>query len=226
MKRFSWIAILAVGVALAGCARTSAPAPDDLLQSNRPASAFPPLALAEAEQRLSMASGIRVEAVQVNVPEKLLVSEANGYYPRGDIVWRGDPPGDRHMQVKAIFETAAAQGTQGLDIGQPVYVQIDVTRFHSVSEKTRYTVGGVHSIRFDLSVWSATTGERIGGPHRVKADLKAFGGQKALEAERQGLTQKSRITDHLSEVIAANLGGTVPPDAPVVAQGPDAPSGI
>ena len=39
----------------------------------------------------------------------------------------------------------------------------------------------------------------------VKADLDAFGGQQALQAEARGLTQKVRITNHLAEVIRQEL---------------------
>ncbi|MGR3344325.1 MAG: DUF6778 family protein, partial [Paracoccaceae bacterium] len=38
------------------------------------------------------------------VPETLRVSERNSYKPIADIVWCEDPFGDRHDQVKAIFE--------------------------------------------------------------------------------------------------------------------------
>jgi hypothetical protein len=37
------------------------------------------------------------------------------------------------------------------------------------------------------------------------ADLDAFGGQQAINAEARGQTQKVRITDHLAEVIRQEL---------------------
>ena len=46
--------------------------------------------------------------VRVIVPETLKVSEANTYKPRADIVWRGDPYGNRYEQVAAIMRAAAA----------------------------------------------------------------------------------------------------------------------
>ena len=42
-------------------------------------------------------------------------------------------------------------------------------------------------------------------PRSVKADLKGFGGQRAINAEQQGQTQKVRITDHLAQVIQDEL---------------------
>lgn len=45
----------------------------------------------------------------------------------------------------------------------------------------------------------------LGEPMFIKADLEAFGGQKAIRAEAQGLTQKVRITSHLAHVIQTQL---------------------
>ena len=47
---------------------------------------------------------VRIDSFTVSVPKSLKVNERNTYYPIGDIVWRGDPMGDRHAQVKAMFE--------------------------------------------------------------------------------------------------------------------------
>ncbi|MFK7744053.1 MAG: DUF6778 family protein [Roseobacter sp.] len=146
-----------------------------------------------------------VQAVNVIVPADLLVSEANRYYPSGDIVWREDPPGNRHEQVKAIFETAMAQGTADVQGEVPVVIDVQVMRFHALTEKTRYTIGGVHSIRFGLSIRSAETGLLLEERRVIQADLIGYGGQRALTAERQGLTQKVRITSHLSSVIKTEL---------------------
>jgi len=84
-------------------------------------------------------------------------------------------------------------------------IDIVVERFHSLTEKARYTVGGVHSIRFRMIVRDATTGKALSEPRVVRADLDAFGGQQALNAQARGLTQKVRITNHLAEVIRQEL---------------------
>ena len=47
-----------------------------------------------------------IAAFDVLAPRTLEVSEANLYYPIADIVWRGDPFGDRYEQIEAIFDAA------------------------------------------------------------------------------------------------------------------------
>ena len=97
-------------------------------------------------------------------------------------------------------------GVRGLEGGQtPVLLDIEVTRFHALTEKARYTVGGVHAVQFLMLLRDPETGEALGEPKFIKADLKAFGGTAAVRAERQGLTQKVRITNHLIEVIRLEL---------------------
>jgi hypothetical protein len=147
----------------------------------------------------------RVTDITVRVPRDLTVSEANRYYPSSDIVWREDPLGDRHSQVQAIFEDAMARGTQDMNGIVPVALDVEVMRFHALTEKTRYTVGGVHSIMFELTLRNADTGLALGAPRVVEADLVGFGGQRAIEAESKGHTQKVRITGHLANVIRVEL---------------------
>lgn len=151
------------------------------------------------------ASALRVGRVDVIVPRDLSVSEANLYYPRADIVWRGDLPGDRHAQVQTIFEEAARRGVTGLDGPTEVALEIKVRRFHSVSEKARYSVGGVHNIVFDLTLRRAATGAPLAAPREVVISLPALGGNKAIEADRAGQTQKVRISEHLQAVIRQEL---------------------
>ncbi|UWR20930.1 DUF6778 family protein [Sulfitobacter sp. S190] len=148
---------------------------------------------------------INVSQVKVTVPRSLRVSEANRYYPTGDIVWREDPIGDRHAQVAQIFHDALRAGTAQFDGDIPVILDIRVERFHALTEKARYTVGGVHSIRFAMVMRDAKTGQALSEPHVVQADLDAFGGQQAITAEARGLTQKVRISQHLGEVIRQEL---------------------
>lgn len=147
-----------------------------------------------------------IQEIRVSVPKTLKVSEANRYYPGGDIVWREDPAGDRHAQVKAIFEAAMMQGVTAMQPGHvPAALDIQVTRFHALTEKARYTVGGVHSLQFHMQLRNPETGMAYGEPQFVKADFKALGGQAAIKAEQQGITQKYRITNHLAGVIQRQL---------------------
>ncbi|MEX0286939.1 MAG: DUF6778 family protein [Paracoccaceae bacterium] len=150
-------------------------------------------------------SPVTVQSVAVRVSRKLKVNEANSYYPNGDIVWRGDPIGDRHAQVQKIFEDSMMKGVESLNGPVPVDLVIDVKRFHGVSEKARYTVGGVHSITFDLAIKNAETGELIVPVREIKSDLDALGGKQAVLADSRGETQKIRVSNHLAEVIRQEL---------------------
>lgn len=151
------------------------------------------------------ASPVTVSQVRVSVPASLTVSEANSYLPKGDIVWRGDPIGNRHEQVKTIVETAMTRGVAGLNGPVDVVLDIEMHKFHALTEKARYTVGGVHGLSFTLTLRDAATGKPVMPPRLVRADLDAFGGAQALRAEARGQTQKVRITNHLAEVIRQEL---------------------
>jgi hypothetical protein len=152
-----------------------------------------------------LAAQYQITDVQVTVPRDLSVSEANTFLPSADIVWRGDPLGDRHAQIAAIIDTAA-QPVIGRGTGRPVVAEVVVTRFHGVTEKTRYTVGGNHSMRFYLTLRDAATGAVLVGPRAVVADIRAAGGARAIEEDRIGRTQKVVVTERLAEVLQRELG--------------------
>ncbi len=152
----------------------------------------------------------RVADIRVTVPETLFISELNAYYPIADIVWRGDPPGDRRAQIADLLGGALAEGTRQLQGSRPVALDVTVTRFHSVTERTRYTFGGVHSIHYTLRVADARTGEVLYGPQRVDASLNALGGQRAIEADARGETQKVRITRHVAALTQAAFVAPAP----------------
>lgn len=154
------------------------------------------------------AQSVQIVDYSVRVPRSLRVSEANRYYPGGDIVWRGEPLGDRHQQVADIFKDGIEKLRTDTATGLPVTVEIEVKRFHALTEKARYTVGGVHAITFDLTVRDAATGRVMVPTRTIRADLDAFGGARAIAAERNGITQKYRITNHLAYVLNEEL--TVP----------------
>jgi hypothetical protein len=91
-----------------------------------------------------------------------------------------------------------------------VNVEVEVRRFHSLTEKARFTVGGVHSIRFLITVTDARTGEIVEGPRFVSADRDALGGQRAMEAERAGRTERVMVLNHLAGVAVRELGDGTP----------------
>ena len=148
---------------------------------------------------------IQVVDTRIVVPRSLQVSEANSYYPMGDIVWRGDAYGDRYAQIEAILSDSMGLARNGHRGSTPAVVEIEVRRFHSLTEKTRFSVGGVHSIRFNLTLRDPKTGAALAPTREIRADLKEYGGDRAMQAERQGLTQKLRVTRHLANVLRAEL---------------------
>jgi hypothetical protein len=162
-----------------------------------------------------------VVAIKIDVPRSLHVSEANSFFPMADIVWHGDPLGDRYAQVQSIYEEAFATGTADLKGGQKVEIDATITRFHALTPKARYTTGGMHTLHFILTVRDAETGLILDGPRPVVADVKGSGGERAIEEEAAGLTQRVVIEERLAEVIRAELTAPVPEPA---AQGVDAVS--
>ena len=150
-----------------------------------------------------------VARMQFHAPDDLRISEGNGYYPFVDVVWRGDPVGDRIAQIGAIFETAMDRGAADLDGATPVIVDIALKRFHGVTERTRYSVGGVYNMVFYMTVLDARTGAVIEPPREVVANLSAPGGNAALVAEMHGQTEKVRVTDYLTQVLHDELRGEV-----------------
>lgn len=211
MKYVRTVALVIMGLGVSACTTT------DVASRNVPF---------EAPQIAATAMPVKVESFQVRVPQSLRVSEANTYYPSGDIVWRGDPMGNRHQQIKAIFDQSIMAGVKGTDGVVPVIMDIEVTRFHALTEKARYTVGGVHSIEFKLSFLNPETRQPVAPTRMIKADLKAFGGARAIHAEQNGVTQKLRITSHLVSVIRNELGGSGAPVKTSAKTSPVAPTQV
>lgn len=150
-----------------------------------------------------------VQDVVVTVPSDLRASEANVYYPLADIVWRGDVLGNRHEQVRSILRDAATQATANMTTGPAVVVDMTLVRFHSVTEKTRYSVGGVHSVTYALTVRDANTGEVLDGPRVVVADVHASGGARALAEDAAGRTMKVIIMERLVASLRTELSRPV-----------------
>jgi len=155
-----------------------------------------------------VARGWKLADVTVIVPDTLTVSEAHSLIPRADIVWREDPPGDRHPQVARIMRDAALAGASGLGGSRPVRLEIVVTRFHALSfeAETRLRFSGVHNIDFSIRALDAQSGAVLAGPEKIAAALPAVTGPKMAEARARGESQKSQISAHLRAVIAGWLG--------------------
>lgn len=208
MKHVRLIAAMVMGLSAAACSSV------DTASRNVAYESAP-------TQITAAAPSFQLAGMNVVVPTTLKVSESNSYYPGGDIVWRGDAYGNRYEQVKAIFEDAIQLGGTQAQGEIPVNVNIELKRFHALTEKTRYSVGGVHSIEFVMIITDPVTGAVLRGPKEIKASLVGYGGEKALQAEARGLTQKYRITQHLARVVLEEMStatGFVPPKGGVTAQ--------
>jgi hypothetical protein len=155
-----------------------------------------------------VARGWRLSEVRVSVPKSLTVSEAKTLLPSADIVWREDPPGDRHAQVGTIIQNAVLRGAQGLRGSRPVIIDITVTRFHALTFEAELSNRnwGVHNIRFIAQVVDARTGEVLLAPTPIRAELPALSGEQMKAARAKGQTQKSQITAHVARTVAGWLG--------------------
>lgn len=222
MTRSSFLAVLALVSGLAGCAQMTAP--QDTSSSGSGTAAAAP-AFSTPPGPAYKISQYDVADITVSVPAELTVSEANLFFPAADIVWRGEPVGDRHAQVAAMVTEAMATGTAMMTKGRSVDVDVVVTRFHCVTERTRYSIGGVHSMQFEMTVRDAATGDILDGPRLVVADTPAAGGAKALAEDQAGQTQRVVVMARIAEVIRAELSLSVAsPDDPVVAMASAGPA--
>ncbi|MDQ2089103.1 DUF6778 family protein [Marimonas arenosa] len=194
MKNVRMVALICMGIAASGCTSI------DVASRNAPF---------EAPTAAATTPAMKVVSYQVRVPQTLKVSEANMYYPSGDIVWRGEPLGDRHAQVRKIFEESLARGSVGSTGRVPVLVDVEVKRFHALSEKTRYTVGGRHEIMFVMNFLNPETLQPVAEPRDIDATFKAFGGARAVAAEQNGITQRVRIGNHLAGLFQKEFGVSV-----------------
>lgn len=183
-----------------------------------------PLALAACAETFATSYQTSVDAatsrnwhlsrVDVSVPETLSVSEADSLVPNADIVWHGDPEGDRRAQVAAILKRAVTEGARGLPGKRPVAIEVVDQRFHALTpraEQLPYDNVGVLNVDFTISVVDARSGEVLVPPTPIQAALPGLTGAAAQEAAAKGQTQKTEIIAHVRAVVAGWLG--IGPDA-------------
>jgi hypothetical protein len=200
--KLALIPMLAAAVVLSACAG-EVPASRSI--SDLTSAASYSAAPAQTQTSKVLMGHYHIADLRINVPESLRVSEANVFLPIADIVWRGEPIGNRHQQVAAIFADALKDASTHLTTGPEVILQIDVTRFHSVTEKTRLSVGGNHAMRFNLTVIDAATGQVLEPARAVVADVRATGGAEALAEEQMGRTQRVVVVERLAQVLRQEL---------------------
>jgi hypothetical protein len=212
MKKVS-IAVLFLAFTLAACGSNVQASRSSMAAQNQVSSGLSDAATlpggSAGQGAIVLESQYDVQAVNFVAPAELTVSEANTFHPNTDIVWRGDERGDRRVQIKAIFDTAAAQATSVMQFGPKAVVDIQLVKFHAITEKTRYTVGGIHNIEFIMQVRDAETGAILQVPRKIIADCKAAGGARADAEEAAGRTQKVVVTERLVQVIRRELSAQV-----------------
>ena len=186
----AWILPLVAALGLAGCVSTNTFFPEPL--------------------REDLTYNWRVVDIQVNVPRTLTTTDANSQMPDVDIIWREDGPGDVYAQVQSVMEDALQQAS--LRFNPPikgtrrVILQTEQIQFHSLTERARSNIGGIHNIDFLLTVVDADTGEVLAGPALFESDVKAYGGAKAAALVARGQTMRVRIIQRVSDVVATYLG--------------------
>lgn len=149
----------------------------------------------------------KLRSVQVTTPAHLTVSNDNTFAPNADIVWHGEPFGNRRAQVAQILKEGIERGGAGLPGDRDVAIVAQVLHFHSVTPASvARAPGAVHNIGYRTQVFDARTSEPLTEIQYIEADLEAFVGDAAIVAEIQGQGQRVRIVDHIAKVTAGWLG--------------------
>lgn len=157
-----------------------------------------------------LAGRYRVSRIDIAVPRELRVSESEkSLMPDADIVWKGDPPGDRYAQIEAILRDGAERGVQALHGSTPAVLRITLRRFHALNNAARYFApdgAGVYTIRFDAGLFLARSGTPILPMQRIDADFPARTSTGAQEEDEQGISQRSLIEEQIARTLAGWLG--------------------
>ena len=150
----------------------------------------------------------RVADIDVVVPAELTTSEQNSYTPDFDIVWHGEPAGDRRAQAAAIVEEGIAKGAAGLRGRDRVKIVATLRQFHGITPKVRNTLqsSGVHNVQYDIQVFDARSGKALTESQRIKAELPALVGKAGDAADERGLTQRIQVVNHIAAVTQNWLG--------------------
>ena len=107
------------------------------------------------------------------MPETLTTSEENSYTPDFDIVWHGEPFGDRRAQAAAIVTEGIQKGAAGLHGKTRVRIVATLGQFHAITPKVRESLqnSGVHNIQYTVQVFDARSGEALTQPQNIKAEF-------------------------------------------------------
>lgn len=148
-----------------------------------------------------------VSEVNVLVSEDLRVSNKNTLAPNADIVWHGEPMGNRRAQVRRILTEGITRGAADLTGPRGVIINTSLVHFHAVTPAAvTHAPAAVHNIKFAARVFDDQSGQPLSETHEIEADLEAFVGTAAVTAAVQGNTQRVRIVNHLARVTRGWLG--------------------
>lgn len=147
----------------------------------------------------AFAASWTVSDVTVSVPDSLSVSDVNSAMPAADIVWQGEPVGDRREQVAAIIAEGIESGAAGLSGRTPVTVAATVSRFHAVTPEAERVIqrvnnAGVDNIAYTVQVFDAS-GAALTEPQEIQASLPAT-----------TASNRAEIVAHIAGVTAGWLG--------------------
>lgn len=141
------------------------------------------------------------------VPDELSVSNANTFAPNADIVWHGEPFGDRRAQVAQIIDEGITLGARELTGARLVTITATVRQFHAVTPiAVARAPSAVNNIKYVIQVYDSATGQPLTEPQFIAADLIAYVGSAAVSAAIQGQTERVRIVNHLAAVTRGWLG--------------------
>ena len=188
MRWWGIAAAMAVGTVLSGCGGTFATDYDRAVEAQ-------------------VARSWRVTDVSVVVPASLTTTEQNTLAPNADIVWHGEPKGDRRAQVARIVEDGLRLGSRDLRGRTSVVLQAQLNHFHGVTPVAiNQAPAAVHNISYILRVVNPATGETLFGPETIQADLPALTQSAAAVAAANGISERQRIVAHIAETTAGWLG--------------------
>lgn len=148
-----------------------------------------------------------VTEVSVAAPRSLTTTEANVLAPNADVVWHGEPAGNRRAQTARILEEGLRKGSAGLRGSRRVAIEAQLLEFHGVTPiAVNQSPAAVHNITYVIRIVDPSTEETLAGPDRIQADLPAYTQSQATVAAENGITERRRIVDHIARTTAGWLG--------------------
>lgn len=159
----------------------------------------------DVQPRPEIARDYDLQGLRFAARPGLSISEREVLYPVADIVWRGDPLGPRIEQIETMFETAVERNQHVITGRRPIVLEVTLLRFHGVTKRARYHIGGVYNINFQMTVRDAHSNAVIEPPRVVIGEFETPGGELAVRLEETGQTEKVRVTDFLTRLIYAQL---------------------